>query len=57
MCSSDLFDRDMEFETVPVDASFPRPVLENPDRWAPFVKVPGGPVLPPAAGGAASAVP
>ena len=35
----DLFDRDVEFATIDVDESFPRPVLETPGRWAPLIRV------------------
>ncbi len=29
----DLFDRGFQFKFVPLDASFPRYVVQNPDRW------------------------
>jgi glycosyltransferase involved in cell wall biosynthesis len=35
----DLFDRDVEFATIDVDESFPRPLLETPGRWAPLIRV------------------
>ena len=36
----DLINPEAYYLPVPVDDSFPKPLLENPDRWAKFLKSP-----------------